>query len=384
MKQKLLIAAVLGIGCALALMTSACGKRGGPPQRMGMLVKTAEAAKMDTPVVISTFGNSGESVSIDVVPQVSGKLLETYIEDGAVVTNGQPLFLIDPSDYEARVRQTEGAVAADRANLELIRITVERNKPLLEKSLISREDFDTLLARADAAAGQLQMSQSALDQAQLSLSRCVVTAAVAGVCSSRYVDNGNLVGAGQTRLTNVRSYDPLKVDFSASEQYLPAIRKAIAGGSVPIEIKARGDTNVYAGELSFIDNAVDMQTGTIRLRGLVPNPDMKLWSQQFVEVGIVVDKIPDAIMVPEGCVQYGKQGPYVFVVSKDSTADMRPVEPGVRHNDLIQIVNGVNVGESVVVLGQLMLFPGAPVMDMAKMPPPGAGMPAGAGSKGGK
>jgi membrane fusion protein, multidrug efflux system len=355
-----------------------------------MLVKTAEAAKMDTPVVVSTFGNSGESVSIDVVPQVSGKLAETYIEDGAVVTNGQPLFLIDPSDYAAHVRQAEGAVAADRANLELIRITVERNKPLLEKSLISREDFDTLLARADAAAGQLQMSQSALDQAQLSLSRCVVTAAVAGVCSSRYVDNGNLVGAGQTRLTNIRSYDPLRVDFSASEQFLTDIRKAMAAGPVPIEIKARGDTNLYVGELSFVDNAVDMQTGTIRLRGRVPNPDMKLWSQQFVEVGIVVDTIRDAIMVPEGCVQYGKQGPYVFVVSKDSTADMRPVVPGVRHNDLIQIVSGVNAGDSVVVLGQLMLFPGAPVMDMAKMPPPaaagkpGAGMPAGPGPKGGK
>ena len=371
MKQNLRLVATLAVGCALVL--SACGKRGGPPQHMGMLVKTAEAAKMDTPVVISTFGNTGDGVSIDVVPQVSGKLVETYIEDGMVVTNGQPLFLIDPSDYAARVRQAEGAVAADRANLELTRITIERNKPLLEKQLISQEDFDTLLARSDAAAGQLQMDTSALDQAALNLSRCTITAAVAGVCSSRYVDNGNLVGAGQTRLTNIRSYDPLKVDFSASEQYLPAIRKALAGGSVRIEIKARGDTNVYGGELSFIDNAVDMQTGTIHLRGLVPNPDMKLWSQQFVEVGVVVDTIRDAIMIPEGCVQYGKQGPYVFVVSKDSTADMRPVEPGVRHNDLIQIVSGVNAGESVVLLGQLMLFPGAPVMDMAKMPPPGAG-----------
>jgi membrane fusion protein, multidrug efflux system len=384
MIQKLPLARVLSIGCALALMTSACGKRGGPPQHMGMLVKTAEAAQMDTPVIISAFGNTGEGVSIDVVPQVSGKLAESYFEDGAVVTNGQPLFLIDPSDYAIRVKQAEGAVAADRANVEWNRITVERNQPLLAKELISSQDFDTLKTHLDAATAQLEADEAALEGARLNLSRCTVTVAVSGVCSSRYIDNGNLVGAGQTRLTNIRSYDPLKVDFSVSEEFLPAVRKAMAGGPVRIEIKARGDTNMYAGELSFIDNAVDMQTGTIRLRGLVPNPDLKLWSQQFVEVGVIVDTIPNAIMVPEGCVQYGKQGPYVFVVTKDSTADMRPVEPGVRHNDLIQLISGVSAGESVVVLGQLMLFPGAPVMDMAKMPPPGAGVPAGAAPKGSK
>jgi membrane fusion protein, multidrug efflux system len=384
MKQKFLIAGVLSMGCALALMTSACGKRGGPPQFPGMLVKTAEATKLDTPVIVNTFGNTGDGMSIDVVPQVSGKLVESYIEDGAVVTSGQPLFLIDPSDYEIRVKQAEGVVAADRANVEWNRITVERNEPLLSKQLISSQDFDTLKTHLDAATAQLKADEASLEGAQLNLSRCTVTAAVSGVCSSRFVDNGNLVGAGQTRLTNIRSYDPLKVDFSASEQFLSAIRKAMADGPVKIEIKSRDNTNVYSGELSFIDNAVDMQTGTIRMRGLVPNPDLKLWSQQYVEVNVVINTIHDAIMVPEGCVQYGKQGPYVFVVSKDSKADMRPVVPGVRHNDLIQIVSGVNAGESVVVLGQLMLFPGAPVMDMAKMPPPGAGAPAGAGPKGGK
>jgi multidrug efflux system membrane fusion protein len=225
--------------------------------------------------------------------------------------------------------------------------------------------------------------------ARLNLSRCTITSSVAGVCSKRYVDNGNLVAAGQTRLTNIRSYDPMYVDFSVSEQYLPAIRRALAAGHVRIEITPRGDTNIYEGTVEFVDNAVDMQTGTILLRGQVPNPDLKLWAQQFVEVRAVVDLIRDAVMVPEGAVQYGKQGPYLFVVSKDNQADLRPVKPGARHNDSIQIAEGVASGESVVVLGQLMLYPGAAVMDMSKPPPaaagkPGGGIPAGAGQHEGK
>ena len=199
MKQRLRLVGMLAAGCALALITSACGKHGGPPQRPPVAVQTAAALKMDTPVIIHAFGNTKDQSSIDILPQVSGKLVQTFIQDGAVVTNGQPLFLIDPSDYAARVRQVEGAVAADRANVNLSRITLERNQPLLEKQLISTEDFDTLKTRVDAAEAQLQADEAALDLANLNLSRCTITSSVAGVCSKRYVDDGNLVAAGQSK-----------------------------------------------------------------------------------------------------------------------------------------------------------------------------------------
>ena len=383
MKQRLRLVGMLAAGCALALITSACGKHGGPPQRPPVAVQTAAALKMDTPVIIHAFGNTKDQSSIDILPQVSGKLVQTFIQDGAVVTNGQPLFLIDPSDYAARVRQVEGAVAADRANVNLSRITLERNQPLLEKQLISTEDFDTLKTRVDAAEAQLQADEAALDLANLNLSRCTITSSVAGVCSKRYVDNGNLVAAGQSKLTNIRSYDPMLVDFSVSEQYLPSLRRALAEGEAKIEVTPRGDTNVYTGTLDFMDNAVNPMNGTILLRGQVPNPDLKIWAQQFVEVSIFVDTVRDAVMVPEGAVQFGKQGPYLFVVSKDGKADLRVVKVGVRYNNLLQVVEGVAPDENVVVLGQLMLYPGAQVVDMSHMPP-GGGAPAGAGGPGGK
>ena len=357
-----------------------CGKKkGGPPTPPTMPVKAVPALKMDTPVVIHAFGNTKDLASVDLVPQVSGILVKTLIKDGSVVTNGQPLFQIDPSDYAARVRQVAGAVAADRANMEMSRVTLERNRPLLAKKLISTEDFDLLKTRTDAAAAQLQVDEALLEQARLNLTRCVITAPLAGVCSKRYLDEGNLVAAGQTKLTNIRSYDPIYVDFSVSEQYLPVLRQAMKDGAVPIEVFPRGDTNVYSGTLEFLDNAVSLQTGTILLRGQAPNPDLKLWAQQFVSVRVTAGVIKDAVMVPEGAVQFGKQGTYLFAVSPKNQAEMRPVKTGIRHNDLIQIISGVAAGENVVVLGQLMLYPGASVVDVSRLPPAGA-PPAGAGA----
>jgi multidrug resistance efflux pump len=119
---------------------------------------------MDTPVAINAFGNTKDRASVDIVPQVSGVLVKTLIQDGAVVTNGQPLFLIDPSDYAARVRQAEGLVAADKANLNLSRLTLERNRSLLEKELISAESFDTLKTRVEAASAQLSADEATLEQ----------------------------------------------------------------------------------------------------------------------------------------------------------------------------------------------------------------------------
>lgn len=373
MNRYLRLAVMFIAPSALALMLGACSKgRQGPPQLPPTAVQTALAVKMDAPVVLNAFGNTKDQASVDVVPQVSGMLVKTFILDGAIVTNGQPLFLIDPSDYAIRARQAEGLVIADRANLELSRLTLERNRPLLAKNMISAETFDTLRTKLDAATAQLQIDEAALDQARLDLSRCMVTSSVNGVCSKRFLDNGNLAMANQTKLTNVRSYDPLFVELSVSEQYLGVLRREMAAGEVRIEIMPRGDTNSYAGALVFLDNAVDRQTGTILLRALVPNPQLKLWAWQFVEVRILAGIARDAVMVPESAVQFGKDGPYVFVVDKDNKAELRLVKPGVRHADRLQIIEGVGPGEKVVVLGQLMLYPGAAVAEAAGPAPSGA------------
>lgn len=382
--QEILSVCAVGL---LALGLAGCGKHDAPPPKMAFPVKMAQAIEMNAPILINAFGTTKEQMSVDIVPQVSGQLLQTFIKDGAVVTNGQKLFQIDERDYAARVQQTAAAIAADKAQLELARLTMERNQPLLEKKLISPEDFDTIKTKFAAVSAALQADEAAHALAQLNLTRCTITAPLAGVCSVRYADDGNLVGAGVTRLVNIRSYDPLFVDFSVSEEYLPLVRGALVAGPVKLDILPRGDTNIYSAKLDMIDNAVSTMTGTIQLRGSAANADLKLWAQQFVTVRVHAGMVPGAIMVPEGAVQFGKQGAYLFVITDKNTADMRVVQLGVRVGDLVQVLGGVKAGENVVVLGQLMLFPGAPVLDASKPPPaqpPAAAAPVAKGEHAGK
>ena len=368
----------------LVLLAPGCAKRAeSQAVRPPTLVQTALAVALDAPVIINTFGTTEDRESVDVMPQVAGMLSKTFIRDGATVTNGQPLFQIDPSDYALRVGQAEGLVAVDRAQLELHRISLERNRTLFAQKLVAPEVFDTVKTGVDAADAQLRIDQATLELARLNLSRCTITATVAGVCSSCLLDNGNIVEANKTKLTNIRSYDPMDVEFSVSEEYLPLVRHALAAGPVPIEVMPRGDTNTYTGALVFVDNAVNTGTGTILLRGQVPNPELRLWARQFVTVRVVAGMVRAAVMAPESAVQLGKRGPYVFVAATNGTADLRLVTTGVRYHDLIQITSGAAPGERLVVLGQMLLYPGAPVAEA----PGGAasgGTPGGAAGRGGK
>lgn len=359
---------------ALVLLSASCRKgQDAPFQPPPVAVRLATVMAVDTPIEIVSFGTTEDLASVDIAPQVSGILQQTLIADGAVVTNGQPLFVVDPSDYAARVRQAEGTLAAVKADLDLKRQTLERNAALLEKKLISAEQFDSLKTAVAAAEALLAMNTAALDQARLNLERCTIRAPFDGVCSKRLVDTGALLAAGVSRLINIRSYDPLNVEFSVPEQHLATVRAAMDKGPVRVEIMPRGETNLYTGRLTFIDNAVNALTGTILLRAQVPNPGLHLWARQFVDVYLAAGFVPQALMVPESTVQFGKQGTYLYVVGPDSKVQPRPVRTGVRHDDFIQIVSGVQAGDRVVVQGQLMLYPGAAVME----PPvaPAAGTP---------
>ena len=389
---------------SLLLVASSCAKRGGPPPAHPVTVQTAPAVKMDAPVILTGFGSTSERASVDIVPQVSGLLLKRYFEDGAIVTNGQPLFLIDPSDYESRVRQAESMLDADRANRDLARVTLDRNRTLLVQQLIAQSDFDTLQTHLDAAIAQVKGDESALDQARLNLSRCRINAPLDGVCSKHLLDEGNLAAAGLTRLTNIRSYTPINVDFALSEEYLATIRRALQTPPVRLEVKPRGDTNMYEGTLVFMDNAVSTQTGTIALRGEIPNRALNLWADQFVDVHVQAGMVRDAVMVPEGAVQFGKMGTFLYAVTTtnylravtnepprqgllsfgaraapviamtnivESVATLRAVHTGVRYNDLIQVFGNVAPGERVVVLGQFTLYPGATVVEANRIMPVG-------------
>jgi multidrug efflux system membrane fusion protein len=182
------------------------------------------------------------------------------------------------------------------------------------------------------------------------------------------VDVGNIVGSGMAGgggavLVTIQGIDPIYTDFTIAEPDIPLVRKYLGGPNVKVMTDAEDDQHPpREGELSFIDNALQAGSGTVKARGVTPNPDRALWPSQFVKVRLILEVLKDANLVPSGAVQIGQNGPYVFVVKPDSTLELRQVKPGQVQGDLTVITEGVKSGERVVVSGQLQLAPGAKVV----------------------
>ncbi len=356
------------------LLNAGCEKKGdAPPARPPTPVHMVEATTTTVPTLLPAFGTAVANVQVNITPQVSGKILKALIKDGDTVAADQPLFEIDPSDYANAVHQGEAAVEGDRANLWIAKLNVDRNQPLVAKNLISQNAFDNYKATAEAADARLKADQASLEQAKLNLTRCTVHAPSAGVCSKVMVNPGNLAVANQTILTTLKGLDPIQAEFALSEEYLPALRREVAAGPVTVSVQPRGDDHSYAGRIVFIDNAVNTATGTILVRAEIPNPEHKLWPNQFLAVTVRAGEFKDAVVVPESAIQTGKMGPFAFVVDAKNTAELRPVQLGVRTDGHVHIKAGIKAGEKVVAQGLLMLAPGATVMEAPS--PAAAGQP---------
>lgn len=183
----------------------------------------------------------------------------------------------------------------------------------------------------------------------------------------RQVDVGNIVGGGSATggvvLVTIQGIDPIYTDFTVAEPDLALVRKYLGGPNVKVMTDTEGDQlQPREGTLSFIDNALQPGSGTVKVRGVTPNPDRALWPSQFVHVRLILDILKNSKLVPSGAVQIGQNGPYIFVVKSDSTLELRQVKPGQRQGDLTVIMEGVNVDETVVVSGQLQLAPGTKVV----------------------
>jgi multidrug efflux system membrane fusion protein len=192
----------------------------------------------------------------------------------------------------------------------------------------------------------------------------------------RNVDVGNLVGPSTPPLVTIQGLDPIYTDFTVAENDLPLVRKYLGGPNVKVQTYLADDSiRPRTGELYFIDNSVQPGSGTVRVRGVTPNPDRALWPSEFVLVRFILDTLKDATLVPSQAVQVSQSGPFVFVVKSDQTVELRPVTPGQRQQgDLIVVENGVKPGETIVVTGQLALSPGAKVAPQPYAPQaPGAG-----------
>ncbi len=338
-------------------------------------VETALAQKKDVIVFIESFGNLDTPNNVDIKSQVTGQIMKVHFKEGDLVKAGDMLFTIDPSQYKAQLERADAALIHDLAELKLNKDTVERNRKLLEKELISQQDFDKLQTNVTSSEAAVKTDNANIDLAKINLNYCYITSPINGLTGKRQVDPGNILTANDgPTLVNVKTIDPLYVDFSIPERDFGSVRKAFSEGKLKVVLtlekgsgasqdgtEKNGDS--YEGELCFLDNAVNNTTGTVLLRAIVPNHDMKLWSGQFVTVRLHLAIKKNAVVVPYEAVQIGQQGNYVFVISPDKKAELRNVTVGSKEDDRIIIEDGVKAGETVVTVGQMGLRPGSPVAE---------------------
>ena len=334
-------------------------------------VLVAKVISKDVPLYLDEIGTCAAYETVQVQAQVSGQIVARHFQDGADVKKGDLLFTIDPRPYQAALDQAKAQAALDE-------VTLKRQQELRAKNVNAPQDFDTAQANA-------RKSTAAAEAAQVNLDFCYIKSPINGRAGLRLVDVGNIVsgntGSGAVLLT-IQGLDPIYTDFTVAETDLALVRKYLGGPNLKVQTYSPDDkTPPRLGDLYFIDTAVQPGSGTVKARGVTPNPDHAFWPSEFVRVRFILDTIKDARLVPSQAVQISQSGPFIFVLKPDNTVDLRPVKPGQRQDgDLMVVESGIQPDETVVVTGQLALAPGSKVDPK----PYGAANPPGGQSAAGK
>ena len=320
-----------------------------PAQAPVRPVTVTKVVTKDVPLYLDEIGTCAAYETVLVQAQVIGVIITRNFQDGSDVKKGDLLFTIDPRPYQAALDQA-------KAQAELDQVTLKRQEDLRARKVVSQQDYDTAVANA-------QKSQAATEAAQVNLDWCYIKSPINGRVGLRNVDVGNLVGPSTPPLVTILGLDPIYTDFTVAENDLPLVRKYLGGPNIKVQTYLQdGSITPRTGDLYFIDNAVQPGSGTVRARGVAPNPDRALWPSEFVRVRFILDTLKNATLVPAQAVQVSQSGPFVFVVKPDNTVDLRPVKPGQRQEgDLTVVESGLKPDETVVVTGQLALAPGAKV-----------------------
>ena len=393
--RRLFAAAALVLAAAVV---SGCGQKndGGTPKAGAKGARgagapapviVAQAQQKVVPLIIDAIGAVEPIRSAGIRSQVTGTVHKIAIQEGQDVKEGDLLFEIDPRPFRNALQTAEADLKKVAVQLENARAQVARYRSLSAESMVSKEQFQKIQDDARALEAQLASAESTMANAKLQLEYCSIRAPLAGRTGNLGVHEGDLVRANESgaALVTINQLSPIYVTFGVPQQHLAALQRYRAAGVLPVNVIPPGvDEQPELGQLTFIDNMVDPATGTIRLKGTLPNERHRLWPGQFANVAVTL-ATPEVLTVPASAVQTSQSGQHVFVVKEDKTAELRPVTiERTLGNDAV-VSKGVTAGETVVIDGQLRVVPGRPV----EIRQPGATNPkgtkaAGAGESKGK
>ena len=315
------------------------------------------------PLDVSVVGTVEAYSTVGIRAQVTGELQSVNFRQGDDVQAGQVLFSLDRRPLEATLHQAEANLQRDTTQAANAQVIAERMDDLVERGVGTREQRDTARTTATALEAVVGANRAAVENAKIQLQYATIVAPISGRTGALMVHAGNLVRANdQTPLVVINQITPIYVSFGVPEALLPELRRYMAQRTLQVEAVPANDTAAPAvGQITFIDNAVDQTTGTIRVKATFRNDNKRLWPGQFVNVSVRLSSDPDALVVPSVAVQAGPDGQYVYVVKADHTVEMRPVVVSRTAGKETVLKTGVNAGESIVTDGQLRLVPGSKI-----------------------
>ncbi|WP_280561402.1 MULTISPECIES: efflux RND transporter periplasmic adaptor subunit [unclassified Chromohalobacter] len=325
-------------------------------------VAAIEARRGDLEITVGALGTVRSLSSIDVYPRVEGELLTVDFEEGEHVEKGQRLATIDPRDYQAQLAAAQGQLVQDQAQLKSAREDLERYESLAQSQSISRQELEQQRQLVRQYEGAVSSDRADIESAQVQLDYTDITAPNAGIIGIRNVDPGNLVSSGDDDpIATLTQLDPISVVFSLPSQYVPTLREQLAAGDSPsVSAITVGDERLE-GQLTSIDSQIDTATGTVRLRARFDNAVGRLYPRAFVDVRLTVNTLHDRVIVPAPAVQTGQDGLFVYVVGDDGTVTRHDVVVSASEEHRSALASGVSAGERVVVDGIDSLSDGAKV-----------------------
>jgi len=355
-----LVATAAGLGC----LSGCVGTKAAPGPPPPVPVVAAKVEQKDVPVQVHAIGAAEAYSTVSVKTQITGELTGVYFKEGDDVRKGQLIFTLDKRPFEADLNRAESNLARDEAQAANSRLQQKRYESLVKAGVVSKEQYDQLESSAQAADAAVAADKAAVENAKVQLIYCSIYSPINGRTGNLIVHQGNMIKANDTiALVNINQVEPIYVTFTVPQQYLAEVKQYSRAGTLTVDAVIPGDSRgPVSGKLSFIDNAVDSSTGTIKLKGEFANRERRLWPGQFVDAYLRLKTQNNALVIPSQALQNGQQGTFVYVIKDDNTVEVRTITTSdVQQAGQVLVQKGLAVGERIVTDGQLRLIPGAKV-----------------------
>jgi RND family efflux transporter MFP subunit len=334
-----------------------------PASTPAQVVSIAAALKRDVPVVIESTATVVSLNSVDVRPQVSSTIRRVAIKEGQFVQRGDLLFDFDDRADRANLEKAQGQLLRDKATLADLQRQWQRAQELRAQNFIAQQAADSVLSQLQAQQALVRSDEAAVHAEQVALSYNAIRSPLAGRAGAIAVYPGSLVQPSGPPLVTISQVDPIGVSFTVPESELAPLLAGERG--TPVEVRLPGGQTLLQGHVSFVDNAIDPGTGTIRVKAALPNPKQQLWPGQFVTVRMTVRTMTGATVVPQAALILRGNERFVYVVDAGHAAQLKRVSLRYASGDAA-VVEGVQPGERVVLEGKQNLRPGTPVREAGK------------------